>query len=758
MTGGLQINGGVLAMGNATANRIVFSVNGSAAPNGTNNSAGQKITLWNDANTWGIGIEGSAVWYSSYASHKWYSQNTVGVATPANVMTLDGVGNLTVVGNITATSKLLTIGTVNAATALQVNGVNISTIYTPQTRNVIAGTGLTGGGTMAADRTLSVNFGTTSTTVAVGNHSHDYQQWKLSDNDKAITVTNGGDWNDYSSTGFFMGSGLANQTSGGSWRFMMGIKHNDLYNSQTMWDFNAGTMGFRGKSNGTWTNWRMLWHDGNFDPATKVDTTRSVIAGTGLTGGGTLAADRTLSVSFGSTSTTVAAGNHTHTTFASGLAVTGIMNIGNNGNVGVISLKDSGGNQVIRLDGLRTGAVPSTPNVSMDGDGNANFKGTVSIGILQTPNSVRVDSLNAQFIDGKSIYELAGTESVYDIHRDGVYSGVNVIETAVPSSAIRVTAGTIYTSSGRRVVITGTEQKSIATPSASFYRYDIVFIHGASSGSNEGSLGIVAGTATSNTAAGAVVPTRAAEGMSPTTYQYPYDAIVLAKMSIKPIGQYSGGNATILNADIDNNVKNWVPVLFNGLDFKIGSSTANINLTVGGTIMESGKLLTDKYSQLGTLALPVNNTLYGRQTIRSTGSIAGVPTSGNYYLKITDGTSSMLIDPNEITTEDHMYLQTNSKNIYLNTGDTYVSSNGLISAARNGVSMTFAVGETIKRWRHDYGALRYSVVISSNSFQRHIRWVGKTENWIDIELDNPALEEIQVDVILIGNTRVWGAS
>lgn len=39
----------------------------------------------------------------------------------------------------------------------------------PATRQVIAGTGLTGGGTLAADRTLTVAYGTSSTTAAVGN-------------------------------------------------------------------------------------------------------------------------------------------------------------------------------------------------------------------------------------------------------------------------------------------------------------------------------------------------------------------------------------------------------------------------------------------------------------------------------------------------------------------------------------------------------------------------------------------------------------
>jgi hypothetical protein len=46
--------------------------------------------------------------------------------------------------------------------------------------------------------------------------------------------------------------------------------------------------------------------------ADKVPTSRQVLAGTGLTGGGDLTTNRTLSVDFGSGATQVAAGNHTH--------------------------------------------------------------------------------------------------------------------------------------------------------------------------------------------------------------------------------------------------------------------------------------------------------------------------------------------------------------------------------------------------------------------------------------------------------------
>jgi hypothetical protein len=54
-----------------------------------------------------------------------------------------------------------------------------------------------------------------------------------------------------------------------------------------------------------------LWARAGDGAAGAVPTSRQIIAGTGLAGGGTLTVDRTLAVSFGSTSGTVAAGNDT---------------------------------------------------------------------------------------------------------------------------------------------------------------------------------------------------------------------------------------------------------------------------------------------------------------------------------------------------------------------------------------------------------------------------------------------------------------
>lgn len=122
------------------------------------------------------------------------------------------------------------------------------------TRQVIAGTGLSGGGDLSANRTLSVVYGVTSGTACQGNDS------RLTD---ARTPT---------SHGSTHGSAGSDPIPAG------GLSQAQVANLTT-------------------------------DLAGKVPTTRQVISGTGLTGGGNLTADRTLAVSFGSTATTACVGN-----------------------------------------------------------------------------------------------------------------------------------------------------------------------------------------------------------------------------------------------------------------------------------------------------------------------------------------------------------------------------------------------------------------------------------------------------------------
>lgn len=73
----------------------------------------------------------------------------------------------------------------------------------------------------------------------------------------------------------------------------------------------------RTKSSSGWGDWLEFWHDGNFNPNTKANTATQVIAGNGLSGGGNLSANRTLTLGIPSTLTSastnsVSTTSHTH--------------------------------------------------------------------------------------------------------------------------------------------------------------------------------------------------------------------------------------------------------------------------------------------------------------------------------------------------------------------------------------------------------------------------------------------------------------
>lgn len=133
----------------------------------------------------------------------------------------------------------------------------------PSSRQVIAGTGLTGGGDLSADRTFNVSYGTTAGTATQGN-----------DTRVANAVQ--------TSRQILAGTGL---TGGG-----------DLSADRTI------TVSY-GTSAGTAT-------EGNDTRVVNaVQTSRQVTAGTGLSGGGDLSANRSFAVSYGTTAGTSAQGN-----------------------------------------------------------------------------------------------------------------------------------------------------------------------------------------------------------------------------------------------------------------------------------------------------------------------------------------------------------------------------------------------------------------------------------------------------------------
>lgn len=119
--------------------------------------------------------------------------------------------------------------------------------------------------------------------TSTGNADAVLQRHQVTNGQVAITAT--GDWNNYVNTGFYMGSGLANQpTASGahSWKYVRVTRHNDLYILQEAIDFNGVTSQYRVKMNGTWKPWVSYLDD------------RSIVSGSNANGRFTKFPDGTL--------------------------------------------------------------------------------------------------------------------------------------------------------------------------------------------------------------------------------------------------------------------------------------------------------------------------------------------------------------------------------------------------------------------------------------------------------------------------------
>jgi hypothetical protein len=143
-------------------------------------------------------------------------------------------------------------------------------------RSVLAGTGLTGGGDLSADRTLTVAYGSGAGTAVQGNDA------RVTADQAAATASIR-----------TLGTGALQAAAGDDARF-------------------TGAVAYSRLPVGTGASTVAAGDDSRITGA--VPSTRSITAGTGLTGGGTLATDRTLAVSYGSGAGTAVQGNDARVT------------------------------------------------------------------------------------------------------------------------------------------------------------------------------------------------------------------------------------------------------------------------------------------------------------------------------------------------------------------------------------------------------------------------------------------------------------
>jgi hypothetical protein len=191
----------------------------------------------------------------------------------------------------------------------------------PSTRQVIAGTGLGGGGALSADVTLTAVYGTSSTTACVGNDA------RLSNPRTPEAHAN------------------THQAAGSD---PLTLSQSQITNLVT-------------------------------DLAAKALSSTQVIAGTGLTGGGDLTANRTLAVAYGSTSSTATVGDDARLSFtAAGTGATA--RTLQNKLRDVVSVKDFGavGNGIANDTSAFTAALAAADNVFVPA-GTYNITSTISV-------------------------------------------------------------------------------------------------------------------------------------------------------------------------------------------------------------------------------------------------------------------------------------------------------------------------------------------------------------------------------------------
>jgi len=180
----------------------------------------------------------------------------------------------------------------------------------PTTRAISAGTGLTGGGDLSADRTLAANFGTTAGTIAQGDDSRIVG---------AEQTSNKGAANGYAGLNAStvvptaqLGSGTADTTTflrgDNTWATTPAAPVSSVAGKTGAVTLVKADVGLANVDNTS---------DANKPVSTaqqtaldgKANTSITISAGTGLTGGGDLTANRTIAANFGTGAGTIAQGN-----------------------------------------------------------------------------------------------------------------------------------------------------------------------------------------------------------------------------------------------------------------------------------------------------------------------------------------------------------------------------------------------------------------------------------------------------------------
>lgn len=257
----------------------------------------------------------------------------------------------------------------------------------------------------------------------------------------------------------------------------------------------ATTTGVSGHIPTGGTTSQYLRGDGSW--ATPPDTnTNNYVTSISGNGNGTFYLNRSgltqLTLDLSHTHSQYVANNATNQIVQTGFTMSGNAYVGGSNASGALVVRTTNGASAIQLAGDNATQLAGT-TIYMNASGNAKFSGSMTANSIAVTSTTMVTNLNSEMVGGKTEEELAKNESIYELGGKGVYTGLSSAQQTVPNMTVLVSAGTVYTDSGLRVVLPNTSV-AISTSSTTYDRKDVIYVKGSSAGANEGELAVATGT------------------------------------------------------------------------------------------------------------------------------------------------------------------------------------------------------------------------------------------------------------------------